>query len=541
MAHTTSSVTLDGISFTWPDGSIALRDVSGAFSTGTTGLVGRNGSGKSTLLRIIDGSLTPTTGRVSVTGDVRTLAQTVTSDPDRPVADLLGIADVLRAVRAVESGDVADHHFDVIGDDWDIESRAHAALADAGLAPDALERTVGSLSGGETVLTAIAGLRLARPGVTLLDEPTNNLDRDARRRLGSMVETWPGTLIVVSHDVELLDRMDATAELYDDTLTVFGGSYSEWRTALDAEQSAAQQAERTAANAVRREKRERIEAETKLAHRQRDAKKAEREKRVPPIVAGGKRMAAQVSAGKLRGDMQGREQTARAAHDAAERRVRDDESIHIDLPDPDVPMSRRIATIGDGEREWILQGPERTALTGANGSGKTTLLRQLLTGERAPWRPGFAAEAHTERIGYLSQRLDGVDAQASAERNLSRAAPHLPDRDVRNQLARFLIRGDAITRPVSTLSGGERFRVALACLLLAEPPAQLLVLDEPTNNLDIDTVDQFVSALASYRGAVLVTSHDADFLARLDLDREITLDGDAMMHEVSAPSRTKES
>lgn len=533
MAHIRPSVVIDDVTFTWPDGSVALRDVSGAFGTGRTGLVGRNGSGKSTLLRLIAGELAPTGGRISVTGTVSTLPQTITNEVERSVADLLGIGDVLRAVRAVEAGDASARHFDVIGDDWDIEARAHAALADAGLGPDALERTVATLSGGESMLTAIAGLRLQRRDVTLLDEPTNNLDRDARARLGAMIDAWPGALIVVSHDVELLDRMEATAELYADTISVFGGGYSQWRGALDAEQSAARQAERTARNAVRKEKRERIEAETKLAHRERTGRRAEREKRVPKIIAHGRRMQAEVSAGRLRGDMQGREQAARSVLDTAERRVRDDESIHIDLPDPDVAASRRIATIGDGEREWILQGPEHTAIIGPNGSGKTTLLRQLVTGGSAPWRGEYRATAHTDRIGYLSQRLDGLDPSASAERNLSRAAPGMHDRDVRNALARFLIRGDAITRPVSTLSGGERFRVALATLLLAEPVAQVLVLDEPTNNLDLDTVEQFVDALADYRGAIVVTSHDDDFLARLGLDRVIALDAEGRLHDAT--------
>ena len=526
-----SSVVLDDLSFAWPDGHGVLAHLSGAFTSGRTGLIGRNGTGKSTLLKLIAGTLTPTSGRVTVTGDVAMLAQGVTRDVTRTVSDLLGVTDVLAAVRAVESGDVAERHFDTIGADWDVEARAVAALADAGLPPEALDRTVGEISGGEAVLTAIAGLRLARPDVTLLDEPTNNLDRDARARLRGMIDAWPGTLIVVSHDVELLDRLDATAELHDDTLTVFGGPYSEWKAALAVEQNAAVQAEKAAASVLRREKRERIEAETKLAHRTRDAKKAVRDKRVPPIVAGGKKNAAEVSAGRLRTEARGKEEAARAAREAAEARIRDDEGIHIVLPDPEVSAGRRIATIGDGEREWILQGPERTAIVGGNGVGKTTLLHRLL-GLRTPsWRDNLAVTAHTDRIGHLSQRLDGLDDALSAEGNLRASAPHLADRDARNLLAKFLIRGTAITRTVGTLSGGERFRVALACLLLAEPPAQLLVLDEPTNDVDLSTIDHLVDALADYRGAIIVTSHDDAFLRRLRLDRVLRLHADGTLTE----------
>jgi ATPase subunit of ABC transporter with duplicated ATPase domains len=503
MSTASGAVVLDRVSFSWPDGTPALRDVSGVFGTGRTGLVGRNGSGKSTLLRLIAGDLTPGSGSVSTRGAVARLPQQLTLDVSRPVADLLGVADVLTAVRAVESGDVAPHWFDLIGDDWDIEARAEAACVEAGLPPHALDRRIGQLSGGEAVLAAIAGIRLRRAPITLLDEPTNNLDRDARHRLYDLVTAWRDTLIVVSHDLALLELMDDTAELYDGALTTFGGPYSAWRERLEMDQDAARQDERAAAQAARREKRQRIEAETKLAHRSAAGKKAEREKRVPKIVAHGRRMQAEVSAGRLRTEVRDKETTARAAQEAAGRRIRSDDSIRIDLPDPDVPASRRLAALpGDG-REWVIQGPERVALTGPNGAGKTTLVERVV------------AAAYTDRVAYLPQRLDGLDDDASAIENVGAAAPHVPAVELRNRLARFLLRGATAERPVRELSGGERFRVSLARLLLADPPPQLLVLDEPTNNLDIDTVDHLVEALAAYRGGVLVVSHDDAFLDRM--------------------------
>ncbi|WP_439593678.1 ABC-F family ATP-binding cassette domain-containing protein [Microbacterium sp.] len=533
-AHTlTPSIVLDRVSFSWPDGSIALTDVTGAFGTGRTGLVGRNGSGKSTLLRLIAGELPPDAGQLVRSEDAAHLPQHLTLAIDRPVADLLGVGSSLRALRAIESGDVDPAHFDTVGDDWDVEARAHEALAEAGLSPDMLDRRVGELSGGEAVLTAIAGIRVRRPAITLLDEPTNNLDRDARARLYDMVRTWRGALVVVSHDTALLDLMDDTAELYANELSVFGGPYSEWRAWLDAEQGAARQAERAAAQVVKREKRDRIQAEVTISHRQAMGRKAQLEKRVPKIIAGGRKMAAQVSAGKLRGEKADREAAAREALDAAERRVRDDDTVRIDLPDPGVPAGRRIATIDDGAHAWVVQGPERVALVGPNGVGKTTLLERLVH-DSSPEGvlTGLArATAHTDRIGYLPQRVDGLDDDASVLENVSAAAPGVTTVDLRNRLARFLIRGAAVERPVSSLSGGERFRVALARLLLTDPPPQLLVLDEPTNNLDLDTVGQLVDALSAYRGAVLIVSHDDAFLERVGVDRVLELDREGRLTE----------
>jgi ATPase subunit of ABC transporter with duplicated ATPase domains len=545
MPALSAAVVLDRLSFSWPDGTPALTEVSGTFGTGTTGLVGRNGSGKTTLLRLIAGELHPTSGHLSVDGDVAVLPQRLTLDADRPVADLLGLGDVLAALRAIEAGDVDARHFDTIGDDWDAEARAVAALDAAGLPGDALDRRVGQLSGGEAVLVATAGLRARRAAVTLLDEPTNNLDRAARARLRGMLADWPGALLVVSHDVALLDGMSETAELYGNRLTRFGGGYRAWREHLENEQDAARAAERTAASAVRREKRQRIEAETTLAHRLRTGNKAQVEKRVPGIIAGARKRAAQVSAGKLRGTVADREVAARAALDAAERRVREDESVHLDLPDPQVAAGRRLAEIGDGTRTWIVQGPERIAIVGANGAGKSTLLERLAAGT-APdsagtgpdeagdrsvgpaWLSSARAVLLTDRVGYLPQRLDELDDDATVLSVVTAAAPTLPTAQLRNRLARFLLRGATVDRTVATLSGGERFRLCLARLLLAEPPPQLLLLDEPTNNLDLETLDQLVDALSAYRGALIVVSHDDHFLSRLGIDTVIEVDEEGM-------------
>lgn len=518
-----SAITLRDLTFEWPDGTVALDRVSGTFTTGRTGLVGRNGAGKSTLLRLVAGLLQPTSGKIDRVGEVGYLPQTLTTSRDSTVAELLGIGGVIAALRAIESGDAAERHFDTVGDDWDIEARADEALHEIGFTAADLDRRVATLSGGEAMLVAITGLRVRRTPITLLDEPTNNLDRPTRARLAEMVDNWTGTLVVVSHDLELLEHMDHTAELYDGRIEVFGGPYSAWKEHLEQEQAAAAQAARAAEQALKVEKRQRIEAETKLARRERTAKKTQKDGGIPKILAGNRASKAQASAGSMRSTLDDKVAHAQAAVDSASRRVREDEHIHLVLPDPDVPRSRRIAEFRDGERTIVVQGPERIALVGPNGAGKSTLLEHLVEGTEGD-SDRVRGALLTERLGYLPQRLDNLDESKSALENVQEVATGTSAGTIRNQLARLLIRGSAPDRPVATLSGGERFRVSLAKLLLADPPAQLLILDEPTNNLDITSVEQLAEALDAYRGAMLIVSHDYEFLRKVGIDVTIELD-----------------
>ncbi|MDR1077071.1 MAG: ATP-binding cassette domain-containing protein [Propionibacteriaceae bacterium] len=554
-----TAVVLNRLSFAWPDGAVVLNDVSGAFNPGRTGLVGANGAGKSTLLKLMAGQLRPTAGSITRLGSVGYLPQSSTWEGRATVADLLGVARPLAALRAIAAGSLDPAWFDAIGSDWDIEARAAAELDWLGLGVDDLTRPVERLSGGQAMLVATAGLRLRRDAITLLDEPTNNLDRASRARLAAAVERWPGNLIVVSHDLDLLERTDQTAELRDGQLEVHSGPYSQFRAWRESQQEAARQAARQGEQRVKLERRQRLEAETKAARRARQGRAAQLSGGLPRIVLGARSNAAQVAAGKLRATMDDRLAEAQSAADRAAAQVLSDEPIRLDLPDPGLAAGRRLVELDDGRRLQVIQGPERVGLIGPNGVGKTCLLERLWASRpvlgRAPAVETDRMEADpvetdpveaqlvgppewprgrllTDRVGYLRQRLDGLDDDRGALDNLGRLAPGLSPVEARALLARLRLRQAAVERPVADLSGGERFRVALAGLLGARPPAWLLILDEPTNNLDQSSVDRLVQALSGYAGALLVVSHDDHFLGRLGLDRRLELDGDGGLTEV---------
>jgi ATPase subunit of ABC transporter with duplicated ATPase domains len=538
------AVVCSNLSFSWPDDTPVFQDLSFSLPAGRTGLVAPNGSGKSTLLRLIAGELTPSAGSVSVGGTLGHLPQNLPLTGGLTVAEVLGVAAVIRAIDAVEAGDASEEHFTAIGDDWDIEERTRAQLDRLGLAGLALDRGLDTLSGGQVVQLGLAAQLLRRPDVLLLDEPTNNLDLAARHRLHDVLADFTGCLLLVSHDRALLDRMDRIAELGGGELRLYGGDFTAYEEAVQAEQEVAEKNVRSAEQELKREKREMQQARERAERRASNAARNLKNAGLPRIFAGTMKRGAQESAGRAGQTHAARVGDAQARLDQAGRALRDEQRITLDLPDTQVPAGRTLVLaegvqVRHGDRpvfaaegvDLTVRGPERIALTGPNGAGKTTLLR-LVTGDLAAGSGEI--RRNDGRIAYLSQRLDLLDVNRTVAENFAAFAPERPEAERMNLLARFLFRGPRAHLPVGVLSGGERLRATLACVLCAEPAPHLLLLDEPTNNLDLVSAGQLESALNSYQGAFLVVSHDERFLTAIGVNRWLRLAGGTLT-ETGAP------
>ncbi|MGW2544429.1 ribosomal protection-like ABC-F family protein, partial [Kitasatospora sp. NPDC001574] len=520
-----AAVICSNVSFAWPDDTPVFHDLSFTLPAGRTGLVAPNGSGKSTLLKLIAGELQPATGVLTVSGKLGHLRQSLPLTADLTVAEVLGIADIVQAIDAVESGDVDEQHFAVIGDDWDIEERTRAQLDRLDLAHLALDRSLSTLSGGQIVSLGLAAQLLRRPDVLLLDEPTNNLDTEARHKLYDVLADFNGCLLLVSHDRALLDRMNHIAELSSGELRFYGGNFTAYEEAVRAEHEVAEKNVRNAEQELKREKRELQQARERADRRASNAARNLNNAGLPRIFAGTMKRGAQESAGRAGQMHASRVNEAKARLDEAGRALREEQRLSLDLPDTQVPAGRNLflgeglqvrhagrPVFADGGVHLNVRGPERIALTGPNGAGKSTLLR-LVIGDLTP--DGGRITRNDGRIAYLSQRLDLLDLDRTVAENFAAFAPERPEADRMNLLARFLFRGARAHLPVGVLSGGERLRATLACVLCAEPAPHLLLLDEPTNNLDLVSAGQLKSALNSYRGAFLVVSHDERFLAEI--------------------------
>ncbi|MFT4186684.1 MAG: ABC-F family ATP-binding cassette domain-containing protein [Micrococcaceae bacterium] len=514
------AIILNNISFSFSEDYSIFNNVTASFGEDKTGIVGRNGAGKSTLFRLILGEIKPQEGTITTPKNIGYLPQKPTLNAKSIVTDLFGATAKLQALKNIEAGSMDTTDYDILGDDWDIREQIVAKLSSIGLTEINVERKLATLSGGEVMLTALAGLQFQDFPVVLLDEPTNNLDLATKELLYEQIRNWKGTLLVISHDIELLELMDETAEIYNKGIDMYGGPYSFYQEILATEQNRALQLVKTAEQKVKLKKRQRQETEKKLATKKRVGNKAFAEKRAPKMIMNLRKRKAQVSAGKLRD--QADNQVATANNDLVNmsEKVRDITKIKIDLPDPKTPTNKILVKLYSPMEDVVIKGQDRVVLTGKNGIGKTQLINALLTNTATKATYG---ESFTKRIGHLPQRLNNLSEEKTLLENIQESAPNALDNEIRAQLARFLFRADQVYKKVNELSGGERFRVSLAKLLLANPANQLLILDEPSNNLDLDSVNELVSALENYRGATLLISHDLNLISKIQADTVIKL------------------
>ena len=521
-------VTLSGVAARTPDGRTLFENLSLSLGRERTGIVGRNGTGKTTLLDLIAGDGAPAEGHIVRNGSIARLRQDAGAVPGQTVAAALGVEAAQARLARILAGDgTAD---DLAEADWTLEARLEAALAAVGLGGLAPAREAATLRGGERTRLALAALELAGADLILLDEPTNHLDAEGGARVAERLGQWPGGAVVVSHDRALLRQMDRIVELSPLGVTVYGGNYDLYAERKAIERAAAEhnlavaesEVARTAADAQRR-------AEGK-ARRDRAGRKKGMKGDMPKILRDFRAETAENSAGhdaRLAARQAAEaEQTLVAARERVERVRR----MTLPLPETGLAAGRQVLTLQgvrvDGERglrvgpvDLRLTGAERVAITGPNGSGKTTLL-DLIAGRIMP-------SAGTVECAVPLALLDQHAGLLRDDETLIEAWQRLnPDgtlNDAQAALARFLFRNVEAHKRVGTLSGGERLRAALACVMTGTRPPQLLVLDEPTNHLDLDAIEAVEAALAAWDGALVVVSHDRDFLDAVGIEREIRL------------------
>lgn len=523
-----SSISLSGLACIKPDGQPVFTNIDFNFTAERVGLVGRNGVGKTTLLRVIAGEVISQAGRVSVSGKVALMRQDEMIRPDVTLSDLFGLREALALIERAAAGQASAE--ELADADWTVGARMEAALEQYGLAADP-ETPLAKLSGGQRVRASLAAIVVAEPDFLLLDEPTNNLDRAGRDMVIELVRQWRRGAIVVSHDRELLEEMDAIAELTSLGISRYGGGYSAYRELKQQELDAAthdlSQAER-----VRREVAQRAQQAAERKARKDSAGARSRSMGdQPKILMDAAKGRAEASGGAGARLRDARRETSEAAVSAARSRIEVLQPIRMDIPRTGLVAGKGVLRLQDVSAGYDLlrplicefslsmTGPERVVLAGPNGSGKTTLLK-LICGEMAP---SCGVIDMLVPFAVLDQHVRCLRDELTLLDNFRQIHAEAEDREAYAALARFKFRADDALRMADTLSGGERVRAGLACTIGAVTPPQLLILDEPTNHLDLDGIAALEAALAAYDGAVLAVSHDETFVKALNPDRVIQL------------------
>lgn len=526
MTHATC-VTLEGVSYHLPDGSPLFSDLNLHLDQRHTGLVGRNGVGKSVLARLIAGDIAPTAGRCLRTGKVYYLAQHITHAPGQTVADLAGVQPIINALERIEQGSTAPADFDAVGEQWNIRLQLLDQLAHNNLGHLTPSTPTSQLSGGETMRVALMGAFMSEAELLILDEPTNHLDREQRLALQAQLSHWPKALLVISHDRELLETMTRILELSALGLVSYGGGYSFYAQAKAQQQSAAeQQLAHAKLERNRQEQRLREQAE-QLERRQARGNKSASSRNQAKILLGRQKERSQNSSGKF-------QQHQQAAREALSVRVRQaaslverQQAVFVYAPTTSQHSAAHIAELVEARLPYgfeplrilslTLSRGQRVALLGPNGCGKSTVLK-VLAGQ-VPILAG-QADVHV-KTAYLDQHLALLNLECSVLEQLQALNRQLSESELRTRLAQLGLGAEQVNRPCAQLSGGERLKAAMACVFYAEQPAQLLLLDEPANHLDLVSLLALENRLNQYTGTLVVTSHDQRFLDAIGITHRL--------------------
>ncbi|MGE8344218.1 ABC-F family ATP-binding cassette domain-containing protein [Pseudomonas helleri] len=526
MTHATC-VTLEGVSYQLPDGSPLFSDLNLHLDQRHTGLVGRNGVGKSVLAHLIAGDIAPTAGRCLRTGKVYYLAQHITHAPGQTVADLAGVQPIINALERIEQGSTAPGDFDAVGEQWNIRQQLLDQLAHNNLEHLTPSTPTSRLSGGEAMRVALMGAFMSEAELLILDEPTNHLDREQRLALQAQLSHWPKALLVISHDRELLETMTRILELSALGLASYGGGYSFYAQAKAQQQSAAeQQLAHAKLERNRQEQRLREQAE-QLERRQARGNKSASSRNQAKILLGRQKERSQNSSGKLQQHQQAAREALSVRVRQAASQVERQQAVFVYAPTTSQHSAAHIAELVEARLPYgfeplrtlslTLSRGQRVALLGPNGCGKSTVLK-VLSGQVSIL--AGQADVHV-KTAYLDQHLALLNLECSVLEQLQALNRQLSESELRTRLAQLGLGAEQVNRPCAQLSGGERLKAAMACVFYAEQPAQLLLLDEPDNHLDLVSLLALENMLNEFTGTLVVTSHDQRFLDAIGITHRL--------------------
>lgn len=495
-------------------------------------LIGNNGVGKSTLLKIITKELQPSDGQINIDTEPYYIPQIFGQFNHLTIAQALRIENKLNALKEILNGNTSEENFNTLNDDWTIEDRCKEALQYWQLSDLDLSQKMETLSGGQKTKVFLAGISIHQSELVLLDEPSNHLDISGRQLLYDFIQSTKSTLIIVSHDRKLLNLLNLVCELHKNGMKVYGGNYDFYEEQKKIETNALSQdiqSKEKALKKAREKERETLERQQKLDSRGRGKQE---KSGVARIMMNTLRNNAENSTSKLKsvhaekiGNIRQELQNLRSSLSETDQMKLgfDNSKLHKGKK---IFAAENINFAYENEKYlWkenlnfqIVSG-ERIAIKGTNGSGKTTLIKVILGNLIPQIGNVFIAE---NKIVYIDQDYSLIENnlkiyEQAQQFNISALQEH----EIKMRLNRFLFTKEDWDKLCSSLSGGERMRLMLCCLNIGSQSPDMIILDEPTNNLDIQNIEILTNAINEYQGTLLVISHDETFLEQIGIEREI--------------------
>ncbi|MBD8388222.1 ABC-F family ATP-binding cassette domain-containing protein [Dysgonomonas sp. BGC7] len=528
-------ITVNSLSYIHPDRESLFSNISFAIEQGQkASLVGDNGTGKSTLLRIIAGQLSPSAGDIIMSDMPYYIPQHLLQYDTYTIAQALQVETKLVAFYAILGGDDSEQAYINLDDDWEIESRVETALTHWGLPHLDVLKPMGTLSGGEKTKVFLSGIDIHQPGIVLLDEPSNHLDIASRDILYDFVSKSKATTLIVSHDRSLLNMLDYTLELRANAVEPYGGNYDFYKEqkemALNALHNQLSESEK-ALKQMKQKAREVAE------QRQKSESKGRRQGKsggMARIVAGGLKRKSEESTAKLKSIHEERMEDVSANLTAIREQIKKETLLKIDLRDSElhtgkilidaksVNFSYSEQPIWNKPLSLQIRSGDRLRIEGKNGTGKTTLIK-LLLGKLQPTE-GEILRAAFEYL-YIDQEYSLINNHLTVFEQVQQYNDrHLPEHDLKMLLHYHQFTHDLWNRQCGQLSGGEKMKLLLCCLSVRNNMPDMLILDEPTNNLDVRSQETLTEAIKSFRGSVIIISHDRYFIEEARTGSSIVLE-----------------
>ncbi|WP_164108479.1 MULTISPECIES: ATP-binding cassette domain-containing protein [Sphingobacterium] len=520
---------LQNVSYTFSNKTIAFENINFRLAPQEkAALIGNNGVGKSTLLDLISGTTLSSAGQIQINDNTYFVPQMFGQYNHLTVSEALGVRDKLTALDNILKGSVKDQDYSILNDDWNIEERCQQALDYWHLPNINLRSTMSDLSGGQKTKVLLAGIDIHQPQLLLMDEPSNHLDSSSRAKLYRYIHESNQTMLIVSHDRQLLKLLNITFEMTPDGMQRYGGNYDFYLTQKHLQMTALaedivwKEKELRKATIKERETAERQNKQDARGHRKQE------QAGVARIMMNTLKNKAEKSTSKLKAVHQSKISDLTKDLNSLKSTVPDLDKMKFGFKNINMHEGKTLfegtniqIIKKNGQKLWsnplhiLIRSGQRMAIQGDNGTGKSSLLK-VIQKQIVPTE-GQCIFNHEHTV-YVDQEYALLQNELSMfEQAQQFNNSGLQPAEINTRLKRFLFQPDDWKKSVSMLSGGERLRLTLCCLTLSSRVPDMIILDEPTNNLDLQNVQILTHAINSYQGTLVVVSHDSKFLEDIQI------------------------